>query len=143
MDASRVDRNLFVGSAPKPGTKGFDVIVLCADEVQPSARHYPGVIVEHHPFDDRPDLSSRELAVPVQAARRVARHLQAGRTVLVTCRMGRNRSAFVAALALHLASGRSGRRCVEQVRRHRVDPTGVRALANPGFRRALEKLPAQ
>jgi hypothetical protein len=128
MDASKVARNLYVGSAPQPGTKGFDVIVLCADEYQPSAGHY---------------LSSRELAVPVQAARRVARHLQAGRTVLVTCRMGRNRSAFVAALALHLASGRSGRRCVEQVRKHRVDPMGVRALANRGFRRALEKLPSQ
>ena len=142
MDVTQVARNLFVGSAPAPGLKGFDVIMLCAKDYQPPASAYPGVIVEHCPFDDRESLSSGELAVPVQAARKAARHLAKGRKVQVTCRMGRNRSAFVAALALHLLTGRSGRACVEQVRKHRVDPLGVRALANPGFRRSLEKLPS-
>lgn len=142
MDASQVARNLFVGSAPAPGLQGFDVIVLCAQDYQPPARAYPGTLVEHCPFDDRESLSSRELSVPVQAARKVAQHLAAGRKVLVTCRMGRNRSALVATLALHLWSGRSGRACVEQVRKHRVDPMGVRALANRSFRRSLEKLPS-
>jgi rhodanese-related sulfurtransferase len=143
VDATAVARNLFVGSAPLPGLGGFDVIVLCSSGYQPPAAHYPGVIVEHFPFDDAPRLSSRELRVPVQAARRVGHHLGRGRRVLVTCQMGRNRSAFVAALALHLWTGRSGKECADQVRRHRIDPLGVRALANRDFRRALEKLPGR
>lgn len=140
-DATLVAHNLFVGSAPLPGVRGFNVIVLCANDYQPPATHYPGVIVERFPFDDAETLTSRELGVPVQAARTIGRHLEQGRVVLVSCRMGRNRSAFVAALALHLATGRSGKECSEQVRRNRVDPMGVRALANPSFRRSLEKLP--
>lgn len=141
VDATAVAKNLFVGSAPRPGLAGFDVVVLCSSGYQPPAAHYPGVIVEHFPFDDAPRLSSRELRVPVRAARRVGLHLGRGRRVLVTCQMGRNRSAFVAALALHLWTGRSGKECVDQIRRYRIDPHGVRALANQDFRRALEKLP--
>jgi len=143
IDASPIAQNLFVGSAPVPDLRGFDVIVLCAEEYQPGAEMFPGTRVEHFPFDDRQNLSKDELAMPVKAARKVAEHMKAGRKVLVTCQMGRNRSAFVAALALHLVTGRSGRDCAERVRKRRIDPTGVPALANRAFYSALSKLPGK
>lgn len=143
IDASPIIPNLYVGSAPVPGTKGFGVIVLCAEEYQPKAAEFPGVRVEHFPFDDREVLTRREIETPVMAAQKVAYHLRAGRKVLVTCQMGRNRSAFVAALALHLVTGKNGKACAEHVRKRRTDPMGVSALSNRGFRSALEKLPGR
>jgi protein-tyrosine phosphatase len=143
VDASPITPQLYVGSAPVPDLRGFDVIVLCAQEYQPGAEMFPGTTVEHFPFDDRPCLSKQELAMPVRAARRVAGHMMVGRRVLVTCQMGRNRSAFVAALALHLTTGESGKACADRVRKHRVDPIGVRALSNRGFYSALSKIPGR
>jgi len=143
IDATHLAHNLFIGSAPMPGLREFNVIVLCADEYQPEASKFPGVVVEHFPFDDRQNLSKQELAMPVRAARRVVDHLKKGRRVLVTCQMGRNRSALVSALALHLATGKNGKTCADHVRKKRVDPSGVHALSNPSFYRALAKLPGR
>lgn len=142
-DATPLTPNLFIGSAPLPDTRGFDVIVLCANEYQPEQGAFPHATLEHFPFDDRTDLTKEELKVPVKAARKVAEHIQAGRRVLVTCQMGRNRSALVSALALHFTTGRPGLACANHVRKRRVDPTGARALSNQGFWRALAKIPGR
>lgn len=144
IEATAITDQLYVGSAPSPGhLHGFDVLVLCAREYQPEAKAFPGVEVAHAPFDDRARLSKQELLVPVGAARKVARRIREGKRVLVTCQMGRNRSAFVAALALHFVTGRPGIQCANRVRTRRRDILGVKALENQGFFGALAKLPGK
>lgn len=140
IDATQLGEKLYIGSAPSPGLQGFDVIVLCAGEYQPKSEAFPNVRLEHFPFDDG-TLTKEELAVPVAAARKVVHHLQKGRSVLVTCRMGRNRSALVTALALYMRTKRPGRVIADHVRQHRIDPSGVHALGNRAFYSALAKLP--
>jgi len=92
-----------VGRKPPLGkylhSHGTQVLVLCAMEFQPHAEDFPGVTVLRCPIDDA-EPRPQELAMVKQAAKDVARHVKAGRHTLVTCQMGLNRSAFVAALAM-------------------------------------------
>jgi protein-tyrosine phosphatase len=98
------------------------------------------VRVRHFPFDDSVRPSDEDLMTAWTAAEAVARDLRRGRRVLVTCAMGRNRSAFVAALALHLVTGEPGADMLALVRARRVDRTGVSALSNSAFRAYLRGL---
>jgi len=99
--ASRIVDGLWVGAAPPPGdySADWDVIVFTAEEYQPDRGLFPRVRVRHFPYDDTSPPSDRDLMTAWSAAEEVARYLRQGRRVLVTCRMGRNRSALVAALA--------------------------------------------
>jgi protein-tyrosine phosphatase len=144
VSASRIVGDLYVGAAPPPGNYAdqFDVIVLTADEYQPAASMFPGVRLRHHPFDDSPDPQPRDLMTAWTAAEAVAQDMRRGRRVLVSCRMGRNRSGLVAALALHLVTGESGAAVLALVRERRVDDVGVHALSNRAFQRFLRTLPA-
>jgi hypothetical protein len=163
IDATRISPKLYVGSRPRTGRLlreiGFDVLVLCA---QPSEykltygvsgrefyAHFPGLQVIGCPLDDseeRPDYESIKNAFLV--AREVAHSIRRGRRVLLTCMEGRNRSAFVAALALHDLSGRSGPDCEEKVRAERGAQLGPSkpVLFNTHFRMILatikERAPA-
>jgi protein-tyrosine phosphatase len=119
-----------------------DVIVFTAEEYQPDATAFPGVRVRHCPFDDTRVPSDRDIGTAWSCAEAVARDMRRGRRVLVTCRMGRNRSALVAALALHLVTGESGAEVFRLVRSRRTDDVGVPALSNPTFQRLLVALPA-
>jgi protein-tyrosine phosphatase len=58
-----------------------------------------------------------------------------GAQVLVTCRMGKNRSGLVSALALHLLTGQSGKACIQHIQSRRKG-----ALRNPGFNECLVRL---
>jgi protein-tyrosine phosphatase len=142
MDASQIIGGLWVGGAPPPGNYAdrFDVLVFTAEEYQPDDRHFPGARVRRFPFDDSVRPSDEDLMTAWTAAEAVARDLRRGRRVLVTCAMGRNRSAFVAALALHIVTGEPGADMAALVRAHRVDRTGVSALANSTFRAYLRGL---
>jgi protein-tyrosine phosphatase len=101
LDANKVAPKLYVGSAPDPGRyEAFQVIVLCAKEYQPPAEAFPSSRVIHAPFDDTMAPSDDELEIAIGAALQVVRELRAGNRVLVTCRAGQNRSAFVAGLAM-------------------------------------------
>jgi protein-tyrosine phosphatase len=104
-------------------------------EYQPAAEKFPGVEVLHAPLDDDPTRQMREdeIAIATRAAGRVARRLRAGRRVLVTCAMGLNRSALVAALAMHDVFGMSADEIVARLRRAR----GSWALSNPNFERLV------
>jgi protein-tyrosine phosphatase len=136
MSRSEVVRDLFVGSKPSPGRhEGIDVIVLAAEEIQSPAELFPGVEVIHAPLDDDPSRSLREdeIAIATKTASRVARRLRAGRRVLVTCAMGLNRSALIAALAMHEVYGMSADEIIARIRRVR----GSWALSNPNFERLL------
>jgi len=139
-DVTHLAHRLWIGSAPgapfdrslvgAPRHKDFDVIFFCADEWQPSARKFPGVRVRRCPFDDSSRLSDEDIQTAMAAAQQAAQDLVRGRTVLVTCMMGRNRSALVSALALHMLTGESATRMGRLVQSKRRDPTGVPALSN-------------
>jgi len=136
MSRSEVVPKLFVGSKPSPGRhEDVDTIVLAAMEYQPPADLFPGAEVIHVPLDDAPDRPMREdeIADATKAAARVARRLRAGRRVLATCQMGLNRSALVAALAMHEVYGMSADEIIARLRRAR----GAWALSNPNFERLL------
>lgn len=133
---SEIVPGLFVGSKPPPGRhEGVDTIVLAAIEYQPPAEMFPGAEVIHVPLDDAPSRPMREdeIADATKAAERVARRLRAGRRVLVTCAMGLNRSALVAALAMHEVYGMSADEIITRLRRAR----GAWALSNPNFEKLL------
>jgi protein-tyrosine phosphatase len=91
--------------------------------------------VLHAPLDDDPSRQLREdeIALAVKTAGRVARRLRAGRRVLVTCAMGLNRSALIAALAMHDVFGMEADEIVTRLRSAR----GAWALSNPHFEKLV------
>lgn len=127
---------LFVGSKPPPGRHAdYDTIVLMAIEYQPPAHLFPGSEVIHAPIDDSPNRPMRddEMVTAVETGHRIARRLLAGRTVLSTCAMGLNRSALVAAIAMHEAYGMNADEIIRRLRAAR----GEWALHNPQFEKLL------
>jgi protein-tyrosine phosphatase len=136
-EANEVVPGLLVGSKPPPGHHDdVDVIVLTALEYQPRAELFPGAEVLYAPFDDAPTrpMHEDEIATALGAAARVARRLRAGRRVLVTCAMGMNRSALVAALAMQeLYPSMGADEIIGRIRHAR----GSWALSNPNFRKLL------
>jgi len=143
LDANEVYPGIWQGSVPPEGSAlanlGFKGLVLCAMEHQPAASRFSGIQVLHAPNDDDFErLPTREeLRLAFQAARGVAKLVSDGLPVLVTCRMGKNRSGLVSALAIHFLAGLGGMECLFQVRSHRKG-----ALGNPGFQEALSRLQA-
>src|ERR1700674_944394 len=122
MSRSEIVPGLFVGSKPVPcHHEGIDVIVLAAKEYQPPADLFPGTEVIHAPLDDDPrrPLREDEIAIATKTGSRVARRLRAGSRVLVSCAMGLNRSAIVAALAMHEIYGMSADEIVARLRHAR------------------------
>lgn len=134
-EASEVAPGLYVGSKPAHGRHPYDVIVLAAQEYQPHATRFPGAHVIHVPFDDAPWRAMRpeEITGAVRTGQMVARHLRAGQRVLVSCAMGLNRSALVAAIAMHDVHGMDADEIVARIRRAR----GAWALSNPNFEKLL------
>lgn len=136
MSVSEIVPGLFVGSKPAPGRHdGIDVIVLAAMEYQPPAELFPGVEVLYAPLDDAPGRSMREdeIADATRAGMRVARRLRAGRRVLVTCAMGLNRSALIAAIAMHETYGMGADEIIARLRHAR----GMWSLSNPNFEKLV------
>jgi len=140
----RIHKGLFQGSKPQMGKRlmgdGFKLLVLCAEEHQPTAAMFPGVDVVHAPNDDNFDrLPTRdELRLALQAARQAVPVLEGGGRVLSTCAMGWNRSGLVSALTLHLWLGCDGETAIRMVQAGRP-----RALRNPGFQTVLSRLREQ
>lgn len=135
-DVSLVAPNLFVGSRPPPGRyRWLGVLALCAQEYQPPSFAFPGVAVLHVPLDDDPrrPMYDVEVALAMSNARTIARYLQTGQRVLVTCALGLNRSALVAGLAMQRAFGMSSDEVIDQIRTARSES----ALGNKNFTRLL------
>jgi hypothetical protein len=133
---NEVAPRLFVGSKPPAGRHAcVDAIVLAAIEYQPPVNLFPGVEVIYAPLDDDPSRPMREdeIAIATKAAGRVARRLHAGKRVLVTCAAGLNRSALIAAIAMHDVFGMGADEIVARIRRAR----GEWALSNPNFERLV------
>jgi protein-tyrosine phosphatase len=146
VDATSIIPGLSQGGAPPCGTAlkdlGFDVLVLCAKEYQPSRESFPGVRVFYCPLEDDPkkprNLTQAEWDCACGTAMEVARALNDGLHVLVTCVKGINRSALITALTLNLLYGWPGRMCINYVRELRPG-----SLGNMFFVRILERVPAK
>jgi protein-tyrosine phosphatase len=113
---------------------GAQIVMLCAEELQsPTAR---GLHVLRCPMDDDADLvNSKSFRDKVRAAAgQIAQQIQSGRHVLVTCRMGWNRSSLVTAAAAHMLTQKSGKSLVRQMKR--LNPN---AFGNLGFRAWVER----
>lgn len=131
LDVTRIAPKLWIGSAPPIGKLlrefGFDVVVLCAREYQPSERSFSGVRVIRAPFEDGKVTPVIE-ATAREAARHVVSAINRGQRVLVTCAQGRNRSGLVVARALEKLSGAPAHLIIDHVKRLRPY-----ALTNQSF----------
>jgi len=140
MNISHIDGRLWQGSAPLGArdrgivSEQFDVLVLAAEEFQPTATEFPGMHVVHAPFRDEP-ITPEAMAIAMRAARIVARRLIRGDRVLVTCLAGWNRSGLISALSLREATGASGKTVADVVQSRRPN-----ALINGSFLRTLHRL---
>jgi len=128
LDATKIAPRLYVGSYPNGPAAWreladrrppFTMLVLCAKELQAL---YPGELlpltIVRIPLDDDPfhPLTPYEAGFVIQAAAEIAGHVRRGGRALCVCAMGVNRSALVAALALHRLTGWSGETCTAAVR---------------------------
>lgn len=136
FDATRVAPKLYVGGFPPAGLreKGFDAVVLCAQEKQDVS---PDIYTIRVPYDDNNELSRKDYERAVKAAVAVTKLRKAGKRVLVTCHMGINRSALVAAFSLMLMENMSADVAIQRVRAMRGPVVPIRPLSNPAFVRAL------
>lgn len=117
----------------------FDLLVLCAAEVQPEPRaKLPAPVLRVPLRDVEEPLSPQQRQMVTRAAREVARRVARSERVLVTCAMGLNRSGLVSALALR-ALGADSREAVTLVRRAR----GPLALGNQSFEALVHTLSAR
>ena len=136
IDASNIVRRLWVGGKPPfdRDFPGFDTLVLCAEELQPERVGFSGTVIRCPIPDSLLDTPQTLRAVHV--ARQVAGQLADGKTVLVTCAAGLNRSALVAAMALGYVTTMSSKQIVELIRRQRSS----KALFNRAFIGLIEKV---
>lgn len=139
IDASNVARRLWIGGKPPfdRDLPDFDVLVLCAAELQPPSLGF-GRKVIRCPLPDS-QLTPGETRLALSRARSVAEQLAAGRSVLVTCHAGWNRSALIASLALAQLTRMSAAEIVVLVR----DRRSTNALRNRHFVRLLESFVRQ
>ena len=138
MSESWVMGRLFVGSQPTLAEvqDQFDVVVFCAREFQPKWERCKAELV-YAPLDDDGTLTQQQLGLALNTARHVVARLSQGRRVLVTCHMGLNRSAFVAALVMSMMSPQSRMsNIIARIRKVR----GPLALSNGAFVKALRSL---
>jgi hypothetical protein len=128
----RCGRHVFECLPDELARAGFEVVVLCAEEWQPSL---PDVETIHAPFDDdHQGLDARQTKIAFDAAGETSEHLAAGKKTLVTCWAGRNRSGLVSALALATISGVHPSKAGELIRSKRDG-----ALTNGSFRGILSR----
>lgn len=141
MKPSKIVNGIFQGGYPhhNPAEDGFDALVLCAEEYQPSAAAFPGVEVVYAPMaDTQIDLAT--IGIAASAAARVADLMREGgaRKVLVTCAAGRNRSGLVTGLLLHELYNLSGDTAISIIQGKRPG-----ALSNDSFVEFLRELQGQ
>lgn len=135
LNASNVARRLWVGGKPPfdRDLPQFDMVVLCAEELQPLTLAFHGAVYRCPLPDAR--LGEVELERALAGGRKVGQALTQGATVLVTCHRGWNRSALVAGLGLGLVTKMSADAIVSLLRARRSPD----ALGNPHFVEILRR----
>jgi len=136
--ASPITEAIWMGGHPPIGPglykHGIDSLVLAAKEFQPGAQSFPDIAVLHAPMDDDfKGMPPGDKERAINAAMWTARQVRRGKTVLVTCWQGRNRSGVITALALMLLKKMSPDQAVHLIRAAR----GPLAMSNPHFKRLL------
>jgi protein-tyrosine phosphatase len=136
LDASNVATRLWVGGKPPfdRDLPDFDLLVLCAQELQPREIAFHGR-VNRCPLPDGA-LDHQQLTHAVLTAKDVGDALLANRRVLVTCAMGLNRSALVAALAMARATRMTAAEIIGRIRQRRH----ATALYNTHFQDIIRRL---
>lgn len=140
-DPSEILPNLYQGTEPQGSVDPrVDTLVLCWREGQGAWGRFDGSrlrILRAPMDDDQRTLRPLDATVAVGTAADVAMAVKTGGVVLVTCRLGLNRSGLVSALAARLILRCSGAEALALVRARRPG-----ALSNPGFVAYLASLPA-
>lgn len=136
MDASNVATRLWVGGQPPfdRDLPDFDVLVLCAGELQPEQVAFHGRLIRC-PIPDAV-LNHAELTRALLTSKAVADAMLRRQRILVTCAMGINRSALVASLAIARVTSMSAEDLVRLMRQRRHPM----ALSNPTFQHILQRL---
>jgi protein-tyrosine phosphatase len=137
LDFNWIVPNLAQGSFPRPAAEAFkifNVIVYCAEEMQPRMKPPAGKFIFKIPLDD--DIY-RPVPADVgnllhTAAKSIASYHLAGHPTLVTCAQGRNRSGLMNGLVLRYAYNMPARDVVKLIQHKRAD-----ALSNPMFEQYL------
>jgi len=138
LDFHWIIPGLAQGSYPRPPISAFgpfDIVVFCAEELQPQLRALPRtkqavyVPMDDDPYKPVPALIQKKVAAIGTA---LAQEIRAGRRVLVTCAMGANRSGLVTGMTL-VALGHKGHTAVDLIRAKRILGGGQKALFNPIF----------
>lgn len=134
VDASNITKRLWVGSAPPFDRElPFDVLALCAVEIQPKQLAFRGAVIRC-PIPDA-YLTIGQTQRALSSGRAVGEALRAGRRVLVTCAAGLNRSSLVAGIGLGLVSRLPPSEIVLLMRKQR-SPS---CLHNPHFVEILDR----
>lgn len=125
---------LYVGSQPPFDRElAFDILVLCARELQPERLAFRGQVLRCPMPDDV--LTKSEITTALVTSSQVAVALADKKRVLVTCHAGLNRSALVAGLALARVTRMTAPEIVLHLRSRR-DPN---CLFNPHFQAYLKR----
>lgn len=134
-EISRVISRLWQGALPQwpEQLQGFDVLLLCALELQPPSTHMPVVRVVRIPLDDAKP-SVEDVRAVRRTARRCAQAWRSGQRLLITCAAGLNRSGLITGLTLRQL-GYSGDQAVTLIRQAR----GPNALSNRWFEQLVRK----
>lgn len=134
FDASNISTRLWIaGQPPDHDLPEFDVIALCAQEMQPQVPFHG--LVLRCPIPDA-TLDPHQVMRAIVTGKRVAQHLASGDRVLLTGVHGINRPALVASFALAYIT-RLGDEEIVRLLRSRRDP---RCLCNPHFQHLVRTL---
>jgi len=127
------------GSYPRPPIEAFgpfDVVVFCAEELQPRLTALPKTKkAVYAPMDDNPyqPVPGAVQKLIRTIAADLARDIRSGKRVLVTYAMKANRSGLVTRLTLRML-GHAGPDAVNLIREKRIIAGGrQKALFNPVF----------
>lgn len=138
MSDTEILPGLWMGPAPSPEhalVRGYDLVALTASDYQPPQTDFRARLLRM-PIDDSLQPTTEELMWAFLTGRRVALGVADGKKTLVSCRMGKNRSGLVTALAARELLGITGAEAAHLVRRRRPI-----ALSNPSFVNFLASLP--
>lgn len=117
LNANKIIDRLWQGSYPysmDAVKENFDVLVLCADELQMTYNdilldeHYPSITIIRCGLDDSIPVRAGDFKKANNASKKIAIEYNLGKQILITCAAGLNRSGLITALVLRLISDMSG-----------------------------------
>jgi protein-tyrosine phosphatase len=132
-DVTKLIDRFYIGSEPVYHTDDFDVVVLCAEEIQPPASMFQGLVLRIPLEDTQKPFPPEAISAIRKISHDLAFFWKKGANILVTCQMGRNRSALVCAAALSRILQVPTDQTAPFVRKTRRDTMGYRALSNRYF----------